>query len=321
MKIKRFVALLAILLVSGLPTAGKTFKYHFGTDRKSKKVSTAEIAAIAMLAQALAAQVKQVHERFVANRNQLQILRGQGNARGYLPNEVTGLIVDTRKDLDQAIQSSQPSGTEPLRAWVDAEFQRIQEEIPPPGPTASLPGSSAPRAVAVFASSRGFGMPVFAKKPAKPAPAKPVPPQAPQPQTIPVARADRLLDQVGEVIRKIFVLANTNDLEVEIWVGSTPATKATFRFWPQGNLTGSTPSPTIIQTDGKRNHILRGLYAYRATWGKGAVTQFIEYPNPAGPTVAGTASERLDLVKGSRFFCCQFNEAYCHHVDDEKDCH
>ena len=32
------------------------------------------------------------------------------------------------------------------------------------------------------------------------------------------------------------------------------------------------------------------------------------------------ASERLDLVNGSRFFCCQFNESYCHHVDDEKDC-
>ena len=319
MKTKQLAILLAgLLLISGLPTDGQTFT--FGKKKRQVKIETvATGAAMAVLARALAKEVKKVHETFITNRNALQILRS-GKAAGYVPGEVTGLIVHTREDLDQAIQQAGKSDLEALRAWSDEEFRRIQAEIPPPGPGASLPGPSAPRAFAVFASSRGLGLPVFAKNkpaPKKPKPAPPKAPEPPKPQVIPLSTADRLLDQVEEVVRQIFVLADTNDLEVKLWVGSTPATKATFRFWPQSNLKGSTPSPIIIQTDGKRDHILRGLYAYKATWGKGAVIQKIEYPDP----VATLASERLDLVKGGRFFCCQFNKTYCHHVDDEKDCH
>ena len=67
-----------------------------------------------------------------------------------------------------------------------------------------------------------------------------------------------------------------------------------------------TPTPTIIRTDGKKDHVLRGLYSYKAAWAEGAVTHLIEYPQPAGIQV--TPSERLDLVNGSGFFCCWFNE-------------
>jgi hypothetical protein len=336
MKFDRFAAVLLIgLLTSDLSAAGRTpskkFKYRIGKNHQVVKVEDKkEKTASGMLAQAIAKQVKQVDETFAKNRSTLRIVHGLGNASGYLPNEVTGLISDTHKDLDQAIQSVQPSGSEPLLAWVDDQFQQIQEKIPPPGPTASLPGSSAPRGVAMFASLRGFGLPMLAvAKPPKRAPAKPKPippkpkpappkaPQPPKPQTIPVATADRLLDQVAEVVRQIFVLADHDDLEVSLWVGSTPAQKAKFIFWSQGNFKGATPAPRIIKTDGQQDHVLRGLYFYEADLGivKGAVTQKIKY-DPTAPL----ATERLDLVKGSRFFCCQFKEAYCHHVENEKDC-
>jgi hypothetical protein len=119
-------------------------------------------------------------------------------------------------------------------------------------------------------------------------------------------------------MNRIFVLASHDDLEVKLWVGSMPAPKAKFSFWPQGTVKGSTPAPTLIQTNGTRGHVLRGLYVYHAAWRQGPVTWVINYPNPAGPSVSG---ERLDLVNGSSFFCCQFKDGYCRHVDSEKDCH
>jgi hypothetical protein len=283
------------------------------------------------LAQAMALQVGVVRQRYGENRRALRTVEGADGKPAYLQQEVVGLITRTGEDLDQAIEKVQPSGTEPLRAWAAYELGRIQREIvPPPVPTASLPGLSAPRAVAVFASLRGPGLPLFAsakpappkKAPPKKAAPKPAPPQPapPKPATIPAGTSNRILDEVAEVVERIFVLADHDDLEVKLWVGSTPAQKATFRFWPQGKVKGSAPAPTILQTEGKKDHVLRGLYSYRAAWGKGAVTQLIEYPNPAGPSATRMASERLDLVKGSRFFCCQFNDSYCRHVDDDKDC-
>ena len=119
------------------------------------------------------------------------------------------------------------------------------------------------------------------------------------------------------MVGRIFFLADHDDLEVKLWVGST-VPHATFSFWPQGRIKGSPPSPTIIRTDGKHDHVVRGLYVYRAAWTKGAVTELIEYPKPAGTSVA--MSERLDLVNGSGFFCCRFNEQYCHGVANEKEC-
>ena len=144
---------------------------------------------------------------------------------------------------------------------------------------------------------------------------------APQQRTIPAETSKRLLDQAGEVVSRIFVLAKKDDLEVELWVGSTPAQKATFRFWSQGKVKGATPAPTIVQTNGKRKHVLRGLYAYRAAWGQGdGHPTDRSTPTRPAASASGMASERLDLVKGSRFFCCQFNESYCRHVDDDKEC-
>jgi hypothetical protein len=162
------------------------------------------------------------------------------------------------------------------------------------------------------------------RAPAKPKPAppkpKPAPPKAtqpPKPPTIPIATADRLLDQVEEVVKRIFVLSDHNDLEVNLWVGSTPVRKAKFIFWPQGNFKESTPALKIIMTDDKEEHVLRGLYVYEADLGLGkGVIQQIKYPNSTAPL----GNERLDLVNGSSFFCCRFNEGYCHHVASEKLC-
>jgi hypothetical protein len=144
-------------------------------------------------------------------------------------------------------------------------------------------------------------------------------PIAPPPDTVPAEKSNSVLDEVEEVVSRIFTLASTGDLEVKLWVGST-APHTAFSFWSQGQIKGEAPAPHTVRTDGKLDHVIRGLYFYRAAWTQGAVTQSIQYPNPAGTPAAQTPSERLDLVKGSSFFCCRFNEQYCHHVNNEKDC-
>jgi hypothetical protein len=171
----------------------------------------------------------------------------------------------------------------------------------------------------VVASLRGFPLLALAKPKAAAKPKTAVPPKAavPPQDTVAAEKTDSLLDQVGQVVGRIFFLADHDNLEVKLWVGST-VPHATFSFWPQGRIKGPAPAPTIIRTDGKRDHVVRGLYVYRAAWTKGAVTELIEYPKPAGTSVA--MSERLDLVNGSGFFCCRFNEQYCHNVANEKEC-
>jgi len=119
------------------------------------------------------------------------------------------------------------------------------------------------------------------------------------------------------VVSRIFFLASHDDLEVTLWVGSTPQ-PATFSFWPQGKA-GSRPAPTVILTNGKGDHVLRGLYSYRAALANGPVTGTIESPSSAGAPAA-RASERLDLVTGSSFFCCRFKEQSCRHVANENEC-
>ncbi|HEY3568144.1 MAG TPA: hypothetical protein VGP73_09450 [Thermoanaerobaculia bacterium] len=347
---------------AGLPTAsGGKVTYKFGEDHKVNLAEVVETGTGALLAKAIAKQVQQVHERFTTSRKALRILNEPGNAPDYLSNEVTGLIIDTHKDLDQAIRNVQPSGTEPLRAWVDDQFQQIQGQVPPSGPTASLPRSYAPQAGAMLASLRMGGFPLVAKaEPKKPAPLKPKPDppqatQAPKPQTIPITTADQFLDRVEKVVSKVFSLADHNDLEVNLWVGSPQVRRAkpifwqashvTFSFWPQGKIKDSQPPHTIIRLNGKKDHVLRGLYVYRAAWTEGGVTYLIEYPQSAGSQVIPgegldpvsgsrfyviedsqpgsqmTPSERLDLVNGTGFFCCRFDgSGYCQHVDDEKEC-
>ena len=284
-------ALLAgLLLAASLPAAGQiTFSFKKKT---SVKVSSEGVAA------ALARQVAEVRKGFDKNRRALRAVPGPGGEAVYPRTEVAGLIARTETDLDQAIERVGEPGLDALRAWSAEEFRRLQGELAAPsGQTASLP-----RAVARVASLGG---------------PESVGAATSQQASIAAEKSDRLLDQVGEVVGRIFFLAKRDDLEVELWVGSTPAPKVTFSFWSQGKIRGAAPAPTLVQTNGKRGHVLRGLYSYKAAWAKGAVTELVAYPNPAG---APLASERLDLVSGSSFFCCRFNEQFCHHVASEKEC-
>lgn len=316
MKTDRFSAATAVLLAGlllladGLPAAGRTLRLG----RVNMKFSVESPSR--QRAQALALQVGEVQKSFETNRRALRAVRGSDGKPAYLRQEVAGLIARTGEDLDQAIEKVQPSDLEPLRAWSAEELGRIQGELaaPPEQKTAALPsGFFTPRAIALVASLRGFPLLALAKSKAAAKPKAAVPQQ----DTVAAEKTDSLLDQVGQVVGRIFFLANHNDLEVKLWVGST-APHATFSFWPQGRIKGSTPAPTTIRTDGKHDHVVRGLYLYRAAWTKGAVTELIEYPKPAGTSVA--MSERLDLVNGSGFFCCRFDEQYCQGVANEKEC-
>jgi hypothetical protein len=310
-RLRAFTALLLaglMLLSGGFPVAGRELRVRslkISWESRSKELSAA-----------LAAQMGEVQQRFGVNRKALRTVAVPKAAPAYARQEVAALIAGTGQDLDQAILKIGEPDLDALRAWSAEEIRNLQEQLAAlPVRNASL---STPRAVAVVASL-GERLPLLlaaARPPAKAAPK----PTAPKEQTVPADATDRLLDQVGAVVGRLFLLAKTNDLEVKLWVGSTPAPKATFRFWPKGSVKGSDPKVAIVQTAGKRDHVLRGLYSYRASWGRGAVTQLIEYPNPAGSSVAGMASEQLDLVKGTRFFCCKFNQSYCGHVDDEKEC-
>lgn len=289
------VVIAGLLLAAGLPAAGQTIILRFG-----KKQSSSGVAV------ALARHVGEVAKRFDKDRRALRSAPGPGGEPVYLHGEVAGLIARTEKDLDQAIEQVGEPGLEALRAWAAEELRRIQEELAAPGYRAAVlsPGLSTPRAVARVASLGGL-----------PAPADMIA-AAPQ-ETVGAERAKGLLDQVGEVVGRIFVLAKKDDLEVDLWVGSTPAPQATFRFWSLGRIKGAAPAPTILQTNGKRKRVLRGLYAYKAAWAKGAVTELIEYPGSAD---AATASEQLNLVTKGGFFCCRFDKQFCDHVDNEKEC-
>lgn len=287
-------ALLAcLLLAASLPAVGAPFTVRLG-----RATFTLESASTRR-AKALAQQVEEVQQRFGANRRALRAVQGPGGTPAYPRQEVTGLIARTGKDLDQAIEQIGESELDALRAWSAEEIRRIQREAEAvPGQTAAWsPGDSTPRAVARVASLGASSLP--------------------QEETIAAKTSDRLLDQVGEVVSRIFLLADRDDLEVELWVGSTPAPKVIFSFWSQGKIRGAAAEPNIVQTNGKRSHVVRGLYSYKAAWAKGAVTELVAYPNPAGAPIA---SERLDLVNGSSFFCCRFGEQYCHHVASEKEC-
>jgi hypothetical protein len=291
--------LVGLLFAAGQHAAGQLISLTVGGKKSA-------------LAAALAGNVGKVVKQFKKDRRALHGVTGPEGERAFPEEEVAGLIARTEKDVDQAIVKVGEPGLDALRAWAAEEFRQIQEELAASSGQsgAAFPGIATPRAAAVVASLEGFSLSKLASVNAAP----------PQQRTIPAETSKRLLDRAGEVASRIFVLAKKDNLEVELWVGSTPAPQATFRFWSQGKVKEATPAPTIVQTNGKRKNVLRGLYSYRAAWGKGAVTQLIEYPTPAGPSATGVESERLDLVKGSRFFCCQFNDSYCHHVDDAKDC-
>jgi hypothetical protein len=299
--------LIGLLLVAGVATAGVSI--HVGpitvgvnVDSHSKK-----------LAAALTPQVKEVQKRFDENRRALRTVQGPDGKPAYLRKDVVELTARTGEDLAKAIENVGPE-LRPLEDWSADELARIQAEIGTPATPKTADFSSGPftpYAVAVVASM---------SSPAKHAKPKTVAPKAvapPPPDSVPAEKSNSILDEVEEVVSQIFTLASTDNLEVKLWVGST-APHTAFSFWSQGQIKGDAPVPHTIRTDGKLDHVIRGFYLYRAAWAKGAVTQVIEYPNPAGTQVTG--GERLDLVKGSSFFCCRFNEQYCHHVNNEKDC-
>jgi len=300
--------LVGLLFVAGVAAAGVSiqvgpFTAEFGRDHPTKK-----------LAAALTPQVAEVQKRFGESRRALRTVPDPDGKPAYLRKDVVELTARTGEDLAKAIENVGPE-LRPLEDWSAEELARIQAEIgtlPGPKTAAFSSGPFPPYAVAVVAS---LSSPAKHAKPKAVAPKVVVPP----PDTVPTEKSNSLLDEIGEVVSRIFVLASTDDLEVKLWVGSTPATKATFSFQSQGKIQGSTPASTIVQTNGKKDHVVRGLYAYRAALAKGAVTEVVTYPNPAGAS-ATQKSERLDLVKGSSFFCCQFKEGYCHHVDNEKEC-
>jgi hypothetical protein len=309
MKTDRFFAIRAaavllagLLLAAGRPT-GQTYTYRIDSRSGSPDDSTK------VLAGALAKQMEKVQKTFDANRRTLHTVQLRNGKPAYARQDVANLIDHTQGDLDRAIANVRPVGLEPLRDWTTDALQRIQQQLAAtPGQTAvSFHGFSTPRAVAMVASLGRLPLGLASVG------------SAAQPETVPAATADSLLDQVENVISRIFVLASHDDLEVKLWVGST-APHAKFSFWPQGHAKGSTPAPKIIRTDGTQDHVLRGLYVYRATHADGAVTELVQYPNPAGDPAAQTPSERLDLVNGSSFFCCRFNESYCQHVANEKEC-
>jgi hypothetical protein len=296
--------LTGLLVVAGNPAAGQiTFKYHLGKPGHRKDSDKA-------LSEALALQLAEVQKTFDANRRTLHTVRLRNGKPAYARQEVANLIDHTQGDLDRAIVNVQPAGLEPLRAWSADALHRIQQQLAAtPGQTAALlPGAATPRAVAVIASLGRLPLELAGVG------------AAPQAEAVPTATADSLLDQVGNVISRIFSLASHDDLYVKLWAGST-APHTTFSFWPEGQIKGSALAISTIQTDNTRDHVLRGLYSYKAVHADGAVAEFIQYPNPAGASATQTLIERLDLVNGSTFFCCRPKEDYCHHVASEKECH
>jgi hypothetical protein len=302
-------ALLGALLLA--PVVSQAGGIHIGpvrigidVDRPSKK-----------WAEALAPEIQAVQSRFADDRRALHTVKGADGKPAYLRKDMKDLIDRTAKDLDDAIGKVQPSALRPLQEWAADAIGRIQGEIAePPGQIAAVPaGLFAPQPVEVIASLGSAPK----KKQASPKPAVPPAPAAPPPDTVPTEKADSVLDEVGKVLSQIFTLAKNDDLTVTLWVGST-APHAMFSFWPQGKIKGSMLDPVIIRTDGKQREVTRGLYFYRVTHGQGAVTEVIEYSQPAGTKMA--QSERLDLVNGTGFFCCRFDEHYCHAVNDEKEC-
>ncbi len=296
--------LAALLLASGPGASGITIQFKFGNGGGPSRLS-----------RHLAQEIGQVEGRFGQNRATLPTVTGPGGVPAYPRQAVLDLIDATGKDLDQAILRVQEPKLAGLEAWAAEGFQRIRGGLATPGGTRTAAVSSGRSGRAGYALVSNPG---------------------PAPDTIDTARSGQLLDQVEKVIGRLFFLADKDDLEVKLWVGSTPAEHATFRFWSQASAHGSAggpASPAIIRTDGRRDHVLRGLYSYSVALGSGPVTELLASDQPGGAGGAGgvggvggvggpgsQASEKLDLVNGSSFFCCRFEEKYCHHVDNENEC-
>jgi hypothetical protein len=292
--ITRFCAA-ALTALLAVPAAGQLIQINIG-------------ARTARIAVRLTQEVELVQRSFDRGRRDLPTVPGPGGVPEHPRAAVAALIDDTEADLEQAMVRVDPD-LAALDAWAKEEIRKVRAEL-----------GAAPPAVAARLHPLPWRNTIaFAATKPKPKPQPPAPP-APQPDTLAVARSNELLDRVENVIGKIFFLASHDDLEVKLWVGSTPTSEATFRCWPQSGIKGSAPAAVTLRANGKRAKVLRGLYAYKAAWTKGAVTEVLEYPPSPGTSAASMPSDRLDLVNGSNNFCCRFGEKYCSHVDDEKDC-
>ncbi|HEX3532007.1 MAG TPA: hypothetical protein VH988_33530 [Thermoanaerobaculia bacterium] len=274
----------------------------FGLDSSTKELS-----------QALTPKVEAVRTKLSESRHALHTLNGPGSVPAHPVQEVNDLVTRTGTDLDEAIEQVGAPELAGLRAWSADKLRSIQEQLKalPVQTAVAFPGFSNPRAIALVANLKSRPLPAKAGSAAPKTMTK----------TVPADVSDRLLDKLGDVVDRIFFLASHDDLEVKLWVGSTPAQKVDFRFWTQGQIKGSAPEPVTIRTNGKKEHILRGLYSYLATLPQKSGSHLIAYPSQAGAPAGGLASEQLDLVTGSNFFCCHFDDGYCQHVADEKECH
>ena len=254
--------LIALLLVAGAAPAGVSI--HFGpvsfginVESHSKK-----------LAAALTPQVKEVQKRFDQSRRALRTVQGPDGKPAYLRKDVAELTARTGEDLDEAIENIDPD-LRPLEDWSAAELARIQAEVGTPAApkTADFScGSSTPCAVAVVASLSSPAKHASSK--AKAVAPKPV---APPPDTVPAEKSNSVLDQVEKVVSQIFALADHNDLEVDLWVGSTGESNSSSAA-PHVQLLASRqdqgfPGAHHPPACGKKDHIIRGLYFYEADLG------------------------------------------------------
>lgn len=311
-RLRATAAFLAGLL---LAAGADAIKIEWKTDR-SKRQSTATRLATgvgAIIAVRLAAGVGAVKGRFAAGRKGLPVVKGPGGVPIHPRPAVTALIDATEGDLDHAIAQVGEPGLVALRRWGVEEFRKIHAGLDAPsGGGARTAALSGPQPVAVVASLMPY-LPAGGRGGSDPgAQAK-----------AEAARSEGALDRVAQVVERLFTLAKNDDLVVTLWAASTPAQHAIFRFWSQAYVEGSRQGPAIIRTNGQRKGVLRGLYSYSVELSGHPA---IGYPAPGGArhaALGGTAvpsSEGLDLVNGSSFFCCRFEDGYCQHVDDPGAC-
>lgn len=306
------MALLAALLLAASPPAAGQIRISFSLPERSS--STAKVAA------ALAKAVQQVQSRFDLARRALPVVSSPDGKPAHPRAAVMDLIAATGTDLGQAIERVGDPGLDGLRFWATEELLRVRKDLERTVRVAASSPCPCPRAVAVVAGAGSYPLPGIAQASA----------ESGEPATISAETSSQALESVARTIGRLFLLARNDDLEVELWVGSTPAQRAIFRFWSQATLKGKPPEPGIIRTNGKRERVRRGLYAYRAEFTRGRVVESLASGGPVQASApaqpAGWSgqsvnrNERLDLVDGTRFFCCRFDEKLCHHVDRANEC-
>ncbi|HEY0781832.1 MAG TPA: hypothetical protein VGE98_05195 [Thermoanaerobaculia bacterium] len=308
---KAAAVLLAALLVLAAGCTVSAGPITFRFDKPASHTASARDIAKQKTAKAVAAEMQVALATFRSDRLALHLVQRGGSPPAYRRADVILLIDRARQDLPRTIKSTWPGEMEALADWVSGQIHGIQGALDATPGTARVAwhGDSTPRVVAAVASLGARSRPSLAA-------AKPTP----QAETVPVETSNRLLDRVEGVITRIFTLATHRDLWVRVWVGSSPP-QSMFSFWPFGQMLGQgqAAKPHIIKTDGDEE-VLRGLWQYKATTTKGAITEVIECKNPASTSQAQNTSEPLDLVNGTSFFCCRFEDHYCQHVADEKAC-